>query len=135
MTANGNGERKEPLIGMTAEELRALMEEAGQPAYRGNQLAEWLYRRNARSFDDMTNLPAALRTFLSGRYETGRSTVVARRQSGDDTVKLLLEYADGARVEAVGLPYEDRFFLLSLDTGRCRSAVFSALRLGRYVRN
>src|SRR5262249_54162890 len=47
------------LVGMDRAELEALVQELGEPAYRGRQLAHWLYRRGARRVDEMTDLPAA----------------------------------------------------------------------------
>ena len=48
------------VLGRTTAELVDLAATLGQPAFRGRQLAEWLYRTGVRSFDAMTNLPAAL---------------------------------------------------------------------------
>ncbi len=53
------------LIGLTTEELGAVAQEAGQPAYRGKQIAAWLYKRGAETLDDMTDLPRDLRARLA----------------------------------------------------------------------
>lgn len=83
------------LLGLNTEELCAVVQELGQPAYRGRQLAEWIYRHGARTFDDMTNLPDKLRASLSKEYEVGRSETVAVQRSRDGTIKLLLQLNDG----------------------------------------
>lgn len=125
-----------PLLGLNTEELRALVQKEGAPAYRGSQLAEWLYRRGARTFEEMTNLPEALREALKKRYEVGRSRVVTARHSRDGTAKLLLEMRDGARVETVGLPYAGRFSgCLSTQVGCPVGCVFCATGQGGFVRN
>jgi 23S rRNA (adenine2503-C2)-methyltransferase len=87
------------LLGLNTEELCEVVQELGEPAYRGKQLAEWIYRRGARTFEEMTNLPDKLRASLSKGYVVGRSEVVAVQRSQDGTVKLLLELNDGAQGE------------------------------------
>ena len=127
---------KSPLLGLDATELRALMGEEGEPPYRGSQLAESIYRRGARTFDEMSSLPASLRARLAEKYDVGRSNVLARQQSRDGTIKLLLELRDGARVETVGLPYADRFSCcLSTQVGCPIGCVFCASGQGRFARN
>ena len=124
------------LLGLNADELCALVQEDGKPAYRGNQLAEWLYQHGARTFEEMTNLPDKLRAHLSREYEVGRSRTVAIQHSRDGTIKLLLELHEGSKVETVGLPYADRFSCcLSTQVGCPVGCVFCATGLGGYTRN
>jgi 23S rRNA (adenine2503-C2)-methyltransferase len=127
---------KIPLLGLNTTELRAVMREQGQSPYRGGQLAEWMYRHGARTFSDMPSLPAMLRARLAEKYEVGRSNVLARQQSRDGTIKLLLELRDGARVETVGLPYADRFSCcLSTQVGCPIGCAFCASGQGKFARN
>src|SRR3990172_7281670 len=98
-----------PLLGLDTAELQALARQLGEPAYRGQQLAEGVYRRGAHRIEEMANLPEALRARLAAEYEVGRSRTVTVQHSRDGTFKLLLSLADGARGETVGLPYADRF--------------------------
>ncbi len=124
------------LLGLNTEELCRLAQDEGVPQYRGRQLAEWIYRRHARSFAEMTDLPAALRTRLAEKYQVGRASLVTERRSRDGTVKLLLEMGDGVRVETVGLPYEDRFSCcVSTQAGCTVGCLFCATGLGGFVRN
>lgn len=97
-----------PLLGLARADLQALSASYGQPAYRGRQLAGWLYARRARSFQEMSDLPQSFRERLGERHVTGRSHVAHVQTSRDGTRKLLLELKDGARIETVVLPYEDR---------------------------
>ncbi len=97
---------KVALLGLDTSELRAFAQSLGEPAYRGNQIAEWIYQRHARSFEEMTNLPKALRAQLNEVADIGRSEIVRKQRSRDGTVKLLLKLRDGETVETVGLPYE-----------------------------
>lgn len=124
------------LLGLNTDELRVLAQEQGGPAYRGNQLAEWLYQRGAHTLEEMTSLPHPLRARLAEKYEVGRSQVVAVQHSRDGTVKLLLAMHDGAKVETVGLPYADRFSCcISTQVGCPIGCVFCATGLGGYIRN
>ena len=84
--------------------LEALLTEMGQPRFRALQIERWLYARSARSFSEMTDLPASLRESLAGRLALPFPHIVQRQESSDGTRKYLLELADGVTVEAVGLP-------------------------------
>lgn len=80
------------------------MKELGQPSFRAQQLTEWLYQRHANSYDEMTNLPTALRTALSERFPLRMPEIVNRQVSRDGTRKYLIEFDDGIRVETVAIP-------------------------------
>jgi len=124
------------LIGLTTEELGAVARAQGQQPYRGAQLAEWLYRRGVHSIEAMANLPEDLKASLRATYRVGRSQCVAERRSKDGTVKLLLQSPDGARVEAVGLPYADRSSCcVSTQVGCPIGCVFCATGLSGFTRN
>src|SRR5437870_3762938 len=97
-----------PLLGRSREELEALGGALGLPAFRGRQLAAWIYCKRARDFSAMTDLPQALRERLSQDYCVGRAEVAAAQAASDGTTKLLLELADGKQIETVLLPYQDR---------------------------
>jgi 23S rRNA (adenine2503-C2)-methyltransferase len=140
------------------DELCAVAQEAGAPAYRGKQIAEWVYQHGARTFEEMRNIPEKLRSDLSKEYAVGRSETVAVQRSRDGTIKLLLELkqktksqrpkiqqknqkldtreTSGDLVETVGLPYADRFSCcLSTQVGCPVGCVFCATGLGGFSRN
>jgi len=124
------------LLGLNTDELRALVQENGELAYRGDQLAEWIYQHGAHTFHEMTNLPDRLRAHLSKEYEVGRSHTVTVQHSRDGTIKLLVATRDGAKVETVGLPYADRFSCcVSTQVGCPVACVFCATGLSGYTRN
>jgi len=150
------------LLGLSTDELCSLVQEHGAPAYRGKQIAEWVYQRGARTFEEMTNIPEKLRSDLSKEYAVGRAETVAVQRSRDGTLKLLLELAAanklkvknqtpkvqvksqklgttegfGDMVETVGLPYADRFSCcLSTQVGCPVGCVFCATGLGGFSRN
>ena len=72
---------------MTRDELGAAFAALGQPRFRAGQVFAWLHR-GVRSFDEMTNLPKALREHLAGQYEL-TAPAVARKQvsAKDGTIK------------------------------------------------
>jgi 23S rRNA (adenine2503-C2)-methyltransferase len=95
------------ITALSAAELAALIEAAGEPTYRAGQLEQWLFARAVASFDEMTNLPAAFREELARSYYIPRPRVRDEAADEDGTVKYLLELHDGALVEAVYMPGED----------------------------
>jgi 23S rRNA (adenine2503-C2)-methyltransferase len=140
------------LLGLNTKELCVVVREHGQPAYRGKQLAEWIYRHGVRTFDDMSNIPDKLRERLGQGYVVGRSETVAVQRSKDGTIKLLLELKPktkiqkpniqiknsklGDTVETVGIPYADRFSCcVSTQVGCPVGCVFCATGLGGFTRN
>jgi 23S rRNA (adenine2503-C2)-methyltransferase len=96
------------LVGMSKAELQAIAEEFGEPAYRGGQIARWIYEKGARNLDDMTDLPKAFREKLAGGYTVAALSAVTFSQAPDGTTKFLYRAADGREIESVWIPYPDR---------------------------
>lgn len=87
-----------------ASELVAQFERMGQPRFRARQVAQWVYGRLATSYDEMTDLPKALRERLSAQLPIVTAAVVA--ESGTEAVrKALLRYPDAGSAETVLLNY------------------------------
>ncbi|MFH1219092.1 MAG: 23S rRNA (adenine(2503)-C(2))-methyltransferase RlmN [Candidatus Eisenbacteria bacterium] len=87
-------------------EIRAALTARREPAYRAKQICEWLYRRRAKTFDEMTNLPAALRAELAGSFTIIRLEKTKEMVSAKDgTIKFLLRLPDGNHIESVFLPH------------------------------
>lgn len=100
---------KTDLKGLTLTEFEAFLAGLGEPAYRASQVAAWVFPRDTHEFARMTDLPLSLRERLGQEATVSTSVVVTSRQSAaDGTRKLLLEYADGGRVEVVVLHDEER---------------------------
>lgn len=111
---------KIPLLGMTLDRLRETAVAAGLPAFAGGQIAQWLYRKGARSIDEMTNLSKKARTALAGSYCVGREEPITSMRSSDGTVKYLFPGAGGRDVEAVYIPDRDRATLCVSSQAGCR---------------
>jgi len=88
--------------------MEALFAELGEKPFRARQAMSWLYKRDAASIGEITEFSAALRAKLEKRAVLILPRLVERQQSKDGTVKLLLEMADGERVETVLIPDEER---------------------------
>ncbi len=100
---------KPDLRGLSLDELKSFILKLDEPAYRAGQIADWVFKRGARSFDEMTNLSKALRERLSEKAVLSCARVVETRTSEvDGTRKLLLEYAGRTRIEAVLLRDDER---------------------------
>lgn len=116
--------QKQPLLGLTLAELRAVAQELGMPGFSAGQIASWLYGKKVSSVDEMTNLSLKHRALLSERYEVGREAPVDAMRSADGTVKYLYRAGEDHFVEAVYIPDDDRATLcVSSQVGckmRCR---------------
>ncbi len=76
----------------------------GQPKYRTDQIARWIWQERVGDFSAMSNLPAELRQTLADRFVLRSGKVVERTKAADGTVKLLIEWPDGERIETVMIP-------------------------------
>lgn len=128
-------DRPVALLGKTRDELREFAVAHRQPAYRGSQLAEWVYAKKATSFQAMSNLPAEFRDELAANALIGRPEVIARSEAPDRTVKLLLDF-EGVRAETVLLPYDDRVSVcVSSQVGCAAGCTFCATGAMGLTRN
>jgi 23S rRNA (adenine2503-C2)-methyltransferase len=124
------------LLGLTRERLAALMEERGEPSYRGAQLFRWLHARRVTDFASMTDLPVDLRSDLASSFSIARPAVAGRRESADGAVKWSLRLSDGERTEAVYLPEAHGVTLcLSTQVGCAYGCTFCATAAMGLVRN
>ncbi|MGE3800646.1 MAG: 23S rRNA (adenine(2503)-C(2))-methyltransferase RlmN [Candidatus Kapaibacterium sp.] len=96
------------LLGMSREELEAFVTSIGEPAYRGRQVYEWLYKKRAASFAEMTSLSQPLRQQLEENALPRSLTLLDHQESTDGTLKFLFKTLDGYNVESVLIPSEAR---------------------------
>lgn len=124
------------LVGQTSEELGKWMVLQGEPAYRGKQIARWIYRQGATVFDQMTDLPARLRDRLVQEAQIHCTVISIQQPSRDGSIKCLLRLHDNQRIECVLLPYEDRVSVcLSTQVGCAMGCQFCATAQGGFTRN
>jgi 23S rRNA (adenine2503-C2)-methyltransferase len=92
---------KTPLLSLSIEAL------PGQ-GYRQKQLAAWLYAKGARQWEEMTDLPKALRSEWAEQYRISEFAETTPFLSQDGSVKYLFTLLDGQKTEAVYMPYSNR---------------------------
>ena len=90
--------------GLDRDELVRVLASMGEPAYRAEQVLQWFYVRRALTFDEMSNLPASLRTRLAGAVQLFSTRVAETSTDVDGTVKLVVTLADGHTIESVMIP-------------------------------
>jgi len=99
---------KQPLLGMTQQELSALAVSLGMPAFTGRQMAEWIYQKHCTSIDQMTNISVKNREKLAQSCCIGLMPHIEAQRSKDGTVKYLFPTLAGRQVETVYIPDRDR---------------------------
>jgi 23S rRNA (adenine2503-C2)-methyltransferase len=103
----------------------------GEPKYRADQVLRWVYQDGAVSYEQMSNLPKAMRAKMEAAMPLYRSKVVRSQESEDGTVKRLLQWPDGATSECVLIPDEDRrTACISTQVGCPVGCVFCASGVG-----
>ena len=89
---------------MTIDQIEDWFRNRGEPAFRCTQLLEWLYRKWAVSFDEMTNLPKDLRQQLADTFVPFSLQEAGVSRADDGTEKYVLQLRDGETVECVLIP-------------------------------
>ena len=116
--------------------LRAWLAEQGEPAYRAAQIVPRLWQRPARTFDEIRELPGALRARLDAAFRLPRLELAAHQRSGDGTQKFLFRLADGQAIETVAIPDGDRLtFCISSQAGCALACAFCATGAMGFQRN
>lgn len=123
------------LKSQTLPELAGIFKELGQPQFRAKQVYTWLHK-GVRSYDEMTNLPKALRETLEERYPICPPEVIRRQESQrDGTIKYLWRLSDGNCVETVLMRYHyGNTVCISTEVGCRMGCAFCASTLGGLVR-
>ncbi|HEV7918862.1 MAG TPA: 23S rRNA (adenine(2503)-C(2))-methyltransferase RlmN [Solirubrobacterales bacterium] len=121
---------------MDLELLSTTLAELDEPAYRAGQVWEWT-SRGVSGYEEMTNLPAELRTQLAERVPFSSLELVDQAESRDGTIKALFHTADGRPVEAVMMRYEDarRSICVSSQSGCPLTCTFCATGTMAFGRN
>ena len=123
------------LKNLTQQEIAGILKELGQPAFRAKQVYTWLHK-GVRSYDEMTNLPKALRDQLSANYPIHVPKVVRKQESQKDgTIKYLWQLSDGNCVETVLMRYNyGNTVCISTEVGCAMGCAFCASTIGGLVR-
>ncbi len=120
------------------EELKNILVESGEPAFRAKQIYEWLWKKNAASFDHMTNLSKELRIYLNEHFEIRAISLDKFQKSNDGTIKSRFRLFDAHMIEAVLIPVpsDNRFTVcVSSQVGCSLTCKFCATGQMKRMRN
>lgn len=129
------------VLALFPEEIRGRLKELGEKPFRGDQIFQWLQKRAVLRYDEMTNLPAALRRRLADSLPIGRLTLVQELVSADGTRKYLFGLRDGERIETVLMGHREasghirHTLCVSCQAGCAMGCVFCATGRGGFRRN
>lgn len=128
--------KKQSLFGKTLDELKKICENLSLPSFTSKQIADWLYKKEISSIDEMTNLSLNAREKLKENYDFGLTPYVDFMLSKDGTKKYLYEYEDNSFVEAVMIPDKERYTLcVSTQVGCKMNCQFCATARQGFKRN
>lgn len=99
---------KKDIRSFSKSELEDLFKQHGKQAFRGRQVYEWLWKKQAVSFDAMTNLSVETRDWLKNEFTLHTFEVADRQMSNDGTIKCSFRLHDGHLIEGVLIPTETR---------------------------
>lgn len=119
------------------EELQQEIEQTGEKKFRAAQLYEWMHKKLARDFSEMTNLSLSLREKCGERFDlTALRPVQVQESRQDGTKKFLFALSDGNMVESVWMKYHHgNSVCISSQVGCRMGCRFCASTLGGLVRN
>src|SRR5690606_23834301 len=118
---------------LSLQQIKDYLESKGIKAFHAKQLYEWLWKKSARSFDEMSNLSKELREFLNMDFSIRAVSVAEEQISSDRTIKNAFRLHDGKITEGVLIPSKKRMTAcISSQVGCSLSCAFCAT--GRLAR-
>ena len=128
---------KKEIKSLTLAELKAEMEQLGEKPFRAVQLYEWMHRKLSRNYEEMSNIPAAMKAKCGERYTyTVLKTAAVQESAIDGTKKFLFALSDGNVVESVWMRYKHGNSVCVSSQVGCRMGCrFCASTLDGLVRN
>ena len=129
-------ETKQNIRLLTLDELKNYFIEIGEKSFRAKQVYEWLWKKSAMNFDEMTNLSKTTRIILKENFSLPAVKIRTSQCSADKTIKNAFELADGNIVEGVLIPSNDRMTAcISSQVGCSLSCKFCATGRLKRLRN
>lgn len=122
----------------TKEEITQFAGDIGQPRYRANQLWDWIWKKQALSFDEMSNLPLDFREKLKANFQLVGLQQDLVQHSADGTFKVRFVLHDGSKIETVLIPVvdENRYTVcVSCQVGCSLTCSFCATGKMKRIRN
>ncbi len=112
--------QKERLYGKTLNELIAVTKRVGLPGFTARQMADWLYKKEIMSIEEMTNLSKKTREQLSADYEVGLYPPVSSAESTDGTKKYLYKVLNDKYIETAYIPDNERATICVSSQSGCK---------------
>jgi 23S rRNA (adenine2503-C2)-methyltransferase len=126
---------KKDIRALSLEQITEYLVESGEQAFRAKQVYEWLWKKGAKRFEDMTNLSLTLREKLADAFVINHIRVDEMQRSSDGTIKNAVRLHDGKIVESVLIPTPKRITACvssqvgcSLDCHFCATARLKRMR-------
>ncbi len=122
----------------TKEEITQFSGDIGQPRYRADQLWDWIWKKQALSFDEMSNLPLDFREKLKANFQLVGLQQDLVQHSADGTFKVRFVLHDGSKIETVLIPVvdENRYTVcVSCQVGCSLTCSFCATGKMKRIRN
>jgi 23S rRNA (adenine2503-C2)-methyltransferase len=120
---------------LTVDQIAAYFENIGDKAFRAKQVYEWLWKKSAKDFDQMTNISLPTRELLKKNFVINHIAVDEMQRSDDGTIKNAVKLFDGMTVESVLIPTGKRITACissqvgcSLDCHFCATARLKRMR-------
>src|SRR5438477_1558958 len=135
---------KRPSHSLLLDEIESYLATLNQRPYRAKQIVDWLYEKRVGSFNEMSDLPQALRDQLANEFRFGELETVRVLGSKDTTRKFLFRLGDGSLIESVLIPAspalygarsDRRTICVSTQVGCAYGCKFCASGLDGFSRN
>ncbi len=124
------------LKALSEKEIAEFVRKEGQNPYRVKQIINWIYKKRATSFEEMTNLSKQFRELLNKRAFISNLRVLKEQRSEDSTRKFLFELEDGETIESVLIPELNRLTLcISSQVGCAMGCKFCETGKLKFIRN
>jgi 23S rRNA (adenine2503-C2)-methyltransferase len=121
---------------LSLEELEQYFSSVGEKVFRATQVFEWIYQKNAWSFDVMVNLPKELRERLKGEFALRPNEIAEKMVSSEGTTKFLFDLYDHEKIESVLIPTATRTTACISTQAGCKfGCKFCASGIGGWSRN
>ncbi|MBP6872108.1 MAG: 23S rRNA (adenine(2503)-C(2))-methyltransferase RlmN [Bacteroidales bacterium] len=128
--------RRNNIRTLSLTELEAFFHSIGAEKFRARQAYEWLWKKGARSFDQMTNISVETRAKLNESFTLDSITLNTTQKSEDGTIKMSFRLFDGHIIEGVLIPSGTRMTAcISSQVGCNLACKFCATGMIRYIRN
>ncbi|WP_339607587.1 23S rRNA (adenine(2503)-C(2))-methyltransferase RlmN [uncultured Roseivirga sp.] len=128
-------EAKRDIRQLSLEEIQEFFVSIGDKAFRAKQVYEWLWKKSAKDFDQMTNISLSTRELLKEKFSINHIKVDEMQRSNDGTIKNAVRSHDGMTVESVLIPTDTRITACissqvgcSLDCHFCATARLKRMR-------